>query len=245
MSKSFSRALVFMVIVAAWFIGSSASHAIDLRDLQITIQTNLRSESQNMLDGSAPTVVSFANEGFIDAVGGNIVWFATNEGCMEDGLSVVYSPRGPQSANIGCKPVRKGTASCWREESSQARYTSQMSIAGDVVTLTGQMTGTARIQAESPTLGSSDNVKFSITQKLRLRIVGQTCQVLEFSTEDREESIGQLRGRSGVTRPTHTTKIQRVTAGAGAKCTVARRSDIQSQPDSDDLQLPDLQCGDH
>jgi hypothetical protein len=230
--------------VAAWFMASSVGYAIDLRDLQITIQTNLRSESQNMLDGSPPTVVSFANEGFIDAVGGNIVWFATSEGCSEDGLSVVYSPRGPQSANIGCKPVRKGTASCWREESSQARYTSQMSIVGDVITLTGQLTGTARIQAESPTLGWSDTVKFSITQKMKLRIVGQTCQVLEYSTEDREESTGQIRGRSGGPRPTHTTKVLRVTAGPGAKCTMARRSDIQNEPDSDDLQLPDLQCGD-
>jgi len=230
-------------MTAIWPSGNAA-WAIELRDLQITIPSTLRSESRDLTDGSAPTVVTFANEVFVDAVGGKIVWIATFEGCTDGALSIVYAPGGAQSASVGCKPVRQGTASCWSEKSSQARYTSQMSIAGDVVTLTGQMTGTGRYDVQGRDYKASDNTQFSVKQKLKLRIVGQTCQVLEVSQETREETIGTISGRSGG-NPTHTTTTTLITAGPGAKCTMARRSAQAAESDTDDeLQRFDGMCGD-
>ena len=75
------------------------------------------------------------------AVGGNLVNFADVFACP---LSLVYKPGAPYTGQVECKPHRAGTASNYWVRSSNATFTTRMTVT--VVTLHGEMKGTNRME---------------------------------------------------------------------------------------------------
>lgn len=192
--------------------------ALELNDLVIRFDVLMTGEDTDK-DGTRPGT-PFKNHVLINAIAGHLVWDAYVSHCdLTKPPSLVYKP-GAQTGRADCPAVRKGTATNWREYGGTATYTTNTSVAGNMVTLKGTLAATGADRISSCGELRTYEHDIVVIQSLKLRIVGAACQVLEFS-----ETVVDRRQTKGIGRdldPKSSTLRSRL--APGAKCTVKRRS---------------------
>ncbi len=221
---------ICLAVGVAFGLDGAFAQGFDFRDRTFLFSVVMNYEERDLVDQSTyhakPDWVSTSFE----AVNGKIAWVGHAVACP---LSLVYLPGGSFSGQAVCQPKREGTASNWKEKSSTATFRTTTKVEGNVITLHGEMSGTDRFRMNHCGLTSSDATQFTVSQTVKLRIGGGTCQVLEFSQVETADENGTLDGR-----PTH--KTTRAVFGPASSCQMEQRS---SQPPSDDeLEDFDMAC---
>ena len=200
--------------------GAGSARALELRDLIIQFEVVTQH------------VTSFKQEPFkwtttIDAIAGKLVWYGSSENCLSTAQSLVYQP-GTLTGSADCPVERRGTANNWDERGGTATYTTSMAVAGNVVTLQGKMTGRGTLVYNRCGDRSTEEKLIEVTQSLRIRITGSTCQVLQFS----EASVTTQRYSYRSDGAELTTSVSTTThrLAPNAKCTIRRRSEVPIGP---------------
>ena len=163
-------------------LGADAARALDLRDRNIWIATQRVYEAVD--NPSKPPYVDRSKSGQnFRLVAGKIVSFGEYEGGCNQWL--VYTPGRPSSGTVECKPKREGVSSDWTERSAIATFQTQFVGAGNVPTLKGEMKGSTvwRMNHCHRIFGNS-KTDFTITETLKVRVTGETCQVLAVSARE-------------------------------------------------------------
>jgi hypothetical protein len=211
------------VAVAALYCGAAAAQAIQFRDRTFEIGVNFTSETRDLVDGSSSPGDPSPTVEWIEAVNGKLVW-ATDAGAC--GVSLVYLPGRGNSGKVDCPPRRTGTASQWNERSSTSSFQTTARLDGNVLTLHGELRGTKYFSMNScGTLRASSTTQVTVLQDLKLKIAGETCQVLELSEVDIEEETGTINGR-----PRHEITRMVRQLPPTASCKIMRRSDPGPPP---------------
>jgi hypothetical protein len=208
-NRQFGLTLGAASILAALAFAPSAN-ALELRDMFITFDATYESK-----DSDSDRVFRTKSTGFFTAIAGTIVISGgnTSQLCHDDGFKLVYKP-GAHSGTVSCPIKRVGTSSSWMERSGAATFTTNTTVVGNVVTLQGTMEAKGTITSTS-CVGppSSRHFTHRITQSLKFRIVGRTCQVLQFQQNETET-------KDSTTVSTSTKRL-----APGAKCTLLRPSE--------------------
>lgn len=221
------------IVAALGFAGAACGQAIQFRDRTFEIGVTFGMETRDLVEDSFSPADPFPTVQWIEAVNGKLVW-ATDAGACP--VSLVYLPGKANSGKVDCKPERTGTASQWNERSSTSTFQTTARLHGDVLTLHGELQGRKYFSMDScGTLRASHVEQVKLVQDLKLRIVGETCQVLELSMVDIEEENGTINGR-----PTHRIARTIIKPAMPASCTVTRRSD--PRPPAQPLRDPYVPC---
>ena len=208
------------LLVAALTGGPAQSQNLDLRDLRILIDVQYDYEQRKIDSGEEPFRTRFQSTIWLEAVQGKLVWLGHVFGCMDPDrpdMSLIYA-RGNFAGNTECPAYRIGTESDWTERSAEASYRTRLDVKGNVLTLSGEMSGT--YSSETLHCGRNEwltDGAFTITQSLSFRLTGQTCEVISARVVEKEDETDEDDERKIVTRVT--------TAGPGSSCKVVRRSD--------------------
>jgi hypothetical protein len=217
------------IFVAALAGGAAQGQTPDLRDIRIIIDAQYDHEEQKVDSGEAPYRSRDKSFIWLEAVQGKLIWYGHSWGCMDPDrpdMSLIYT-RGTFSGKTECPPYRTGTASDWTERSAEATYRTRLDIKGNVLTLSGEMSGT--YTSETLRCGRDEwttDGEFSIKQSLSFRLTGQTCEVISARVVQEEDEIDENDVQKITTRI--------YTAGPGFSCKVVRRSDPEPESDSDD-----------
>jgi hypothetical protein len=210
---------------------NASAQTIELRDRDFIVGSVLNYEQRDLVENSVYRADPSRNDEWIQAVNGKLVWTANVSACP---ISMVYLPGHGNSGKVDCKPERSGTASNWTEKSSTATFTTSATVQGNVLTLHGEMKGTYRFRMNHCNYVVSDHTtQFTVTQTLKLRISGNTCQMLEMDKVESEDETGTLNGK-----PVH--KINRTTTTASGSCRIELRS--AQQPTDEKLEAFDMPC---
>jgi hypothetical protein len=217
------------LLVAALTGGPAQSQNLDLRDLRILIDVQYDYEQRKIDSGEKPYRTRDKSFIYLEAVQGKLIWSGHSFGCMDPDrpdMSLIYT-RGTHSGKTECPPYRSGTASNWTERTAEASYRTRLDIKGNVLTLTGEMSGdytseTLRCGRDEWT---TDGI-FSVTQSLSFRLTGKTCEVISARVVEQEDETDENDVRKITTRIS--------TAGPGFSCKVERRSDPEPESDSED-----------
>jgi hypothetical protein len=199
------------VLAALALAFAPSAHALELRDMFITFDATYESKRSD-----SDRVFRTKSTGFLTAIAGTIVMPGVSILCHgQVGFDLVYKP-GAHSGTVGCPIKRVGTSTSWMERSGAATFSTNTIVAGNVVTLQGTMEAKGTITSTS-CVGppSSRQYTHHITQLLKVRIVGRTCQVLQFHQIEAEIVSGE-----STTTKTGTTRLV-----PGAKCTLIRPSE--------------------
>jgi hypothetical protein len=194
--------------------GAGSASALELKDLVISFQA-----VQNM--GTPDAITDWL--GF-RAIGGNIVWLVSTTNCLKTGHSLIYKP-GTFSGTAECPQTREGTASMWTERGGTASFETKMTVSGNTVALTGKLTGQGTLSSMYCGKFSKEEKKEVYTQTLRIRIVGMTCQVLQYDSS-KTVTTRYLEGGDG----TPETRVTTYRARPGTACTVLRPSQQPISP---------------
>ncbi|MGE0151196.1 MAG: hypothetical protein AB7R90_01165 [Reyranellaceae bacterium] len=215
------------LIMAALVGGPARGQAPDLRDIRIIIDVQFDYEEQKIDSGEEPFRTRYKSSIWLEAVQGKLIWYGHSWGCMDPDhpdMSLIYA-RGTHAGKTECPPYRSGTASNWTERSAAASYRTRLDIKGNVLTLSGEMSGT--YTSETLHCGRDEwttDGGFSIVQSLSFRLTGQACEVISARVVEERDEIDEDDVRKITTRIS--------TAGPGFSCKVVRRSD--PVPESDD-----------
>ncbi len=232
------RAGVALSVLAAMLVLASecppaSAQAIQFRDRTFEIPTVDLYEHRDLVHDETSRLDPSDFYVFLQAVNGKLVWVGDGWAC---GVSLVYLPGRSNSGQVECKPQRTGTASNWNERASTSTFQTSARLDGNVLALHGELHGTHRYTMDScGTLQSSSVTQVTVVQDLKLRIVGESCQVLELSVVDTRDETGTINGR-----PTHDITRTVSKMASPASCKIARRSDPQPPPQP--LRDPDLKC---
>jgi hypothetical protein len=209
--------------LAIGFAHGAAAQAIQFRDRTFEIGGVDLYEHRDLIGGETTKLDPSDWSVFVEAVNGKLVWVGDGWAC---GVSLVYLPGRANSGTVDCKPERSGTASNWNERKSTGTFQTTARLEGNVLTLHGELHNTHYYTAEScGTLRSSSVTQVTVVQNLKLRIVGETCQVLELSVVDTHDDTGTLNGRS-----THDITRTVTKSASPASCKITRRSDPGPPP---------------
>jgi hypothetical protein len=199
--------------------GAGSARALELKDLVIVF------DNLTMLEGSKDK--PWKSHSRIDGIAGQLAWRAYTDVCRRKNPTLVYQP-GTHTGTVGCPVERTGTKNAWAEDGGTLTYTTSMAVAGNIVTLQGKMTGRGTDERNS----CGDRIKYEIltevTQTLKVRVTGNTCQVLQYS----EASVSTSRETYKSWEHPLTTKVSRFTyrLAPNAKCSVRRRSEMPVVP---------------
>ncbi len=196
--------------------GAGTARALELKDIIIQFDTIHQ------------TVTTFRHEPgrfpvVVDAIAGKLVWAGGVQYCRSKGHSLVYQP-GTLTGTADCPVERRGTATDWSESGGTATYTTSMAVAGNIVTLQGKMTGSGKSASNNCGSRSTQEHLAEVTQTLKIRITGKTCQVLQFSNVVVHTDRDTYRADGGALTTevaTHTLRL-----APNAKCTILRRSEL-------------------
>ena len=211
------RAALCAAILVA---GAGSARGLELKDLII------------QFDGIDQVVTSFRHEPSrfprtIDAIAGKLVWYGSSENCLSKVQSLVYQP-GTLTGTADCPMERRGTAKNWDERGGTATYTTSMAVAGSVVTLQGKMTGRGTLVSNHCGDRNTTEKHFEVTQALKIRITGNTCQVLQYSQTSVTTERYTYRSDGAELSTSVSTTTSRL--APNAKCTIRRRSDEPVRP---------------
>jgi hypothetical protein len=217
------------LLVAALTGGPAQSQNPDLRDIRILIDVLSDYEERKVGSGEAPYRSRDKSSIYLEAVQGKLIWDGHYWGCFDPdrpAMSLIYT-RGTYAGNTECPPHRIGTDSNWTERSAEASYRSRLDIKGNVLTLSGEMSGT--YTSETFRCGRDEwatDGSFVVTQSLSFRLTGKTCEVISARVVQKEDETDEDDVRKITTRI--------YTAGPGFSCKVERRSDPEPESDSED-----------
>lgn len=211
-----STALALCAALA--LLATKESRALELNDLiiefhAITAYEQVRSNGE--VYSSEPSQSHWPER--IDAIAGNLVWLGNVSLCLNQGLSLVYK-RGAHQGSVDCPMERGGTSTDWYERGGAATFDTKMSIAGTTVTLQGRMTGAGVHRGSSCGDDWASEIKTVRTQRLKIKIIGNRCEVLEYEEAQTQETAYTEGSFSGFTE---TWSYQLAPGGA---CVVKRRS---------------------
>jgi hypothetical protein len=207
--KGAARAALCAGILVA---GAGSAEALELKDLNIRFQAVQDMQGEKITDWL----------GF-SAIAGNIVWLVSTRNCPR-GQSMIYKP-GTFTGTDECPATRNGTASMWTELGGTARFDTKMTVSGNNVTLAGRLTSQGTRSSMYCGTFSKKEQKEVYTQTLRIRIVGMTCQVLQYESS-KTVTTRYLEGGDG----TPETSVITYRAAPGTKCVVSRRSEQPVAP---------------
>ncbi|MGE0660769.1 MAG: hypothetical protein AB7F36_04015 [Reyranellaceae bacterium] len=208
------------LLLAAVAGAPARGQAPDLRDLRILIGAQHEYEERKIDSGEEPFRTRFQSTIWLEAVQGKLVWLGHVFGCMDPDrpdMSLIYA-RGNFAGDTECPAYRIGTESDWTERSAEASYRTRMDVKGNVLTLSGEMSGT--YSSETLHCGRAEwltDGAFTVTQSLSFRLTGQTCEVISAQVVVKEDETDEDDERKIVTRIS--------TAGPGSSCKVVRRSE--------------------
>jgi hypothetical protein len=217
------------MLIAALTGGAAQSQTPDLRDIRIVIDAQYDYEQRKVDSGEAPYRSRDKSFIWLEAVQGKLIWSGHSSGCNDPDrpeMSLIYT-RGTFSGKTECPPYRTGTASDWSERSAEASYRTRLDIKGNVLTLSGEMSGTytyERLRCGRDEW--STDAEFSVKQSLSFRLIGQSCEVISARVVEEEDEIDENDVQKITTRI--------YTAGPGFSCKVVRRSDPEPETDSED-----------
>jgi hypothetical protein len=233
MRASPASALWAAIAAGIGLAGVAAAQSFDFRDRSFRIESAFDYRGEDLVENTVNHPEPDTTTVLLEAVAGKLVWLGEDVDCR---LSLVYVPGRANSGKVGCEPKRSGTASNWKEFSIAATFQTSASTAGDVLTLRGQMKGTASYRANYCGKSSSTARQFVITQTLRIRITGDTCEILELNATEVDDLTGTIDDQ-----PAHQKSWIKWNANSGASCIMERRSDPnhKTQPP---LYVPDIQC---
>jgi hypothetical protein len=202
------RMLELSGVLAALTFAPSA-YALELRDMFISFDASYESKRSD-----TDRVYRDKTTSFLTAIAGTIVMPGVSILCHygEGGFDLVYKP-GAHTGTVSCPVKRVGTSTSWMERSGAATFTTNTTVVGNVVTLQGTMEAKGTITSttcDGPP--SSRHYTYGITQSLKIRIVGRTCQVLQFQQTETENDSSTI--------TSSTTRL-----APGAKCTLVRPSE--------------------
>ncbi|MFO0987574.1 MAG: hypothetical protein U1F37_09410 [Alphaproteobacteria bacterium] len=225
---------VAAALVVAALPYNALAQANELTDKIFTIKVSWLVERESNSPASSPDRSQRDDAVFVfEAVGGKLVLPGFGDGCFDGELSLVYQP-GARRGTAQCPQKRVGTELCWSESSAQASYETRMSAAGNVFTVSGRMTGTSTRangdRRRGGLLASVSVARHLVSQTLRLRVRGDTCEVLEFRSELRSETSTD-RTIDDETRREQSSVREKVWTNPGATCEVTRRSGIRPSTD--------------
>ena len=225
---------VAAALVVAALPCNALAQANELADKIFTIKVSWLNEEESSNPLTPPRRSERDDFVFVfEAVGGKLVLPGFGDGCFDGKLSLIYQP-GARRGTAQCPQKRIGTELCWSESTAQASYETRMSAAGNVFTLSGRMTGTStRANADRRMGGLSASVyvgRHLVSQTLRLRVRGDTCEVLEFRSESRTETSHDSTG-DDETRRYQYIEREKMWTNPGATCEVTRRSGIRPSTD--------------
>ena len=177
---------------AIGFCAGASAQGLDLRDRIVLIEISVVREStlaspRDRKESSTSTAVWKQR---FDLVAGKVVTDFGLQVAAPCHLGLVYAPGPTKTGKIDCKPERRGTASDWTERGITATYRTQSAVAGNVLTLKGEVKGTSTYHRHCFGKDDSARESFTITQSLKVRIIGETCEVLEFSEVKQEDIFG-------------------------------------------------------
>lgn len=203
-----------------WFAapGGAAAQAPQFRDRIFHIAATELYEHQDIARGETSRLEPFETLEWIDAVAGKIAWVGDPWAC---GVSLVYLPGRNNAGKVDCRPQRTGTESNWNERESTSTFQTSARLDGNVLTLHGELSGMHRFKINSCGMFDSSVSRMTVVQDLRMRIAGETCQVLDMKVVTTEDKVGTAGGR-----PTHDITRTIRTLPTPASCKIARRSDI-------------------
>ncbi len=207
-------------LCAAVLVASAGSaRALELKDLIIQFDV--------MSTGTSGTYRSEPRRDFltINAVAGKMVWLGKT--CRGKALDLVYQP-GTLTGTIDCPVERTGTAKVWDQDGATATYSTSMTVAGNVVTLQGKMTGRQTSEVNKCGDRHKRETHFDVTQSLTIRITGKTCQVLKINVGSVATERYTYRSDGGDLKTEVHTHSYR--PAPNAKCTVRRRSEEPIHP---------------
>jgi hypothetical protein len=220
---------VAALLVAVLTGGPAQSQNPDLRDIRILIDVKFDYEERTVDSGEAPYRSSDKSFIYLEAVQGKLIWDGHLWGCFDPdrpAMSLIYT-RGTYAGNTECPSYRIGTDSNWTERSAEASYRSRLDIKGNVLTLSGEMSGTYTY--ETLRCGRDERAidgSFVVTQSLSFRLTGKTCEVISARVVEKDDETDEDDVRKITTRI--------YTAGPGFSCKVERRSDPVPESDSED-----------
>jgi len=198
-------------------VGAGAAHALDLRDRILEIEVISAYERKGQWADGRPRSYTQTDKTTkdYDLVAGKVTSLGSiSGGCHQ---SLVYIPGRPFAGTAECMPARSGTGTNWIERSGTATFRTQSAVSGNVLTLRGEMKGSSNtLMQHCQPETSTDKATFTVTESFKVRITGDTCQVLEYHRTDREEEISE--GRIEAKRNTYT-------LAPSARCTLKVRSE--------------------
>jgi hypothetical protein len=192
------------VFMSTW--RPAAAQGIDLRDRIISITVRWKGEKP----GESGT-----KEIKYQAVAGRVISPGVG-GSSDCQLSLVYTPGQASSGNPECKPKRIGTSDNWDEWGRAATFRAESTVAGNVLMLRGEFETLDKGREYYCGKDRQFTWKGVMREVVRLRIVGSSCQVLEYRRAEQWEST--MVGDGGYEARGRTTY-------AAASCTINRRSD--------------------
>ncbi len=214
-NRRIRRVLGSAGVLAALAFAPSA-HALELRDMFIRFDATYESKRSD-----SDRVHRDKTTAFLTAIAGTIVTYGVSVLCHEGSFDLVYKP-GAHTGTVSCPVKRVGTSTSWMERSGAATFTTNTTVVGNVITLQGTMEAKGTItstRCDGPP--SSRQYTHRITQSLKIRIVGRTCQVLQFQQTETESRIAS----EDSTISTSTTRL-----APGAKCILIRPSEQPPRP---------------
>lgn len=216
------RGLV-VVVAALWAGIGTSSHAFEMRDRTIKFGMQWTYHERDLTGEDAPYDSDVSRSvAEIQAVAGRLVVLAPAEWCGETPerqyLSFVYASGRAMTGSLptaskGCRAV--------------ATYHTQMTIRGNVITLSGKMNGT-KTRSYTDDCGQYrglEQIERSITQDISIRIQDNACEVIS-SKETVTETVKDLTEyKDGSRRENRKVKITRRTSGPSDICRVEIRSE--------------------
>lgn len=201
------------VFITLLLTSVSPVKALELNDLTITFDTIIQTEYEGRRHDPHKSWDR------LEAVAGNMIWFASGTACLNTGMSMIYKP-GKNTGSVDCPTEREGTSLTYRERGGRGTFETSLNVTGNIVTLQGTMNVNARNAHSYCGRATRTEETETITQSLKLKIIGNKCQVLQYSvTKSRTE---RKFGKNYDGTPSSGT--QTVHSPKGAKCTVVRRS---------------------
>jgi hypothetical protein len=124
--------------------------------------------------------------------------FSGNWRCRIDGrltdIAIVYRLNGRHSGTVTCEPRREGTSIYWRQFAQSFSYVTTASVSGEFVTLVADYNERQHMTGNDGR-GATNSVYTEVRKyRTRLRIRGNTCQVLEDSFTANGTEAGMKQG---------------------------------------------------
>lgn len=221
---------VFLACAPSLLAAAAQAQAIKFRDRTFEIETRIVYSSRDALENTSFQGQPTESVLSIEAVAGRLVWIGNVSACV---ASLVYVPGRANSGRIDCPPERVGTASDWNERSGTATFQTSATIEGDVLTLRGEMIGVTHYQDNLCGRSSASVLQYRILQTLKMRVAGESCEVLELSVQESEEETSDDPRRHEIVRIVTSAK-------PSLTCRISRRSDHAAPTSA--LRDPSFHC---